>query len=71
MNNKWLAEVVENRGINCPNCGIEWRLLKPETQPDGTSYHNATAAGPAKVIQKCSECGDEAFDIYEATEDMP
>lgn len=63
----YFEEVITNRGQSCPNCG-GWRVLGCERQPDGSPWHNSIAAGSPRIIEKCRECGDEAFDIYEVEE---
>jgi len=56
---EWLDRVLEDHGEACGNCG-EWRIL-----------HRETDTSP-RLIETCSNCGDEAFDIYEvATTDGP
>jgi DNA-directed RNA polymerase subunit RPC12/RpoP len=64
--NEYIQSVIESRGQKCGNCGA-WRLLKPEFEDARSSVE----AGSLRIIEECRECGDEAFDIYEAAEDGP
>jgi hypothetical protein len=63
---EYIQNVIDNRGQECGNCGA-WRPLKPEFEEARTSVE----AGSLRIIQDCRNCGDEAFDIYEAAEDGP
>lgn len=54
----YTKSVIENRGQECSNCG-EWRIL------------TTNDCGSLSLILDCSECGDEAFDIYEVEDDGP
>lgn len=62
----YIQSVIENRGDECGNCGA-WRLLVHEFEYSRSSVE----AGQPRVIEECSDCGDEAFDIYEVEEDVP
>jgi hypothetical protein len=62
----YIQRVIEARGQSCPNCEA-WRILTHEFEYSRSSIE----AGSPRIIEQCSECGDEAFDIYEAAEDRP
>jgi hypothetical protein len=62
----YIQSVIENRGQECGNCGAR-RLLVHEFEYSRSSVE----AGSPRVIEECSNCGDEAFDIYEVEDDGP
>jgi hypothetical protein len=62
----WIQATIDEGGAECGNCGA-WRLLKPEYEDARSSIE----AGSLRIIEDCPECGDEAFDIYEAAEGRP
>jgi hypothetical protein len=62
----YIQSVIENRGDDCGNCGA-WRILKREYEFGLRSG----LEGTLRIIERCSDCGDEEFDIYEVEDDGP
>lgn len=59
-----IQSIVDAHGQDCGNCG-NWRNLVTERRDDGSHWHNSVAAGSSRIIEECTNCGDEAFDIYD------
>jgi hypothetical protein len=54
---QWLNGVVDDGGEFCRNCST------PECPAWRQLY--------GRELERCSECGDEAFDVYDFDEDDP
>ena len=53
----WLTDVVNEGGEHCRNCST------PES-PIWRVLHG-------RELERCPNCGDEAFDVYDFAEDDP
>jgi len=65
----WLKSVISDRGAACGNCG-HWRILQPAGDLITFDIFEEFGGGQAEVrlyreIEKCPNCGDEAYDIFE------
>lgn len=54
---RWLNDVVNNGGEHCRNCSV----------PEFPVWRVLDG----REIEKCPNCGDEAFDVYDFDEDDP